>query len=114
MGEPIGDLNGKYSWLFRTALLLLPFAIMWGVYMTTTLWQVKDTMNEIHIWIAKTDANRFTAQDFQRERTLLMQHHMPPQWVREKLISLNTELKRQQVQIDRLEGHDDGRGYNGD
>lgn len=121
-GSRVGELNGKWSLLFRAALTALPIivsgAIMWGAHIDRKLDEVSTALTNVSVWMAATEANRFTQKDWNRERNLLSKQ-MPPEWVRKELGDIETELKRLQVSIDRLEANAtgrtyDGRGYDGD
>ena len=105
MGTTVGDLNGKWSLLFRASLIMLPFAIAWGVWVTQALTQLRVDMTTSHakvdVWIATTSGNRFTIHDWNRLHG--SNPHDLPRWASERLDRLDREMRDLHERVERVE-----------
>lgn len=72
----VGEVNGLWARLFKVSLALIPFVLMWAAWVSTIVFDIRGEMLAAHSdynsWIAGTESNQFTLQDWVRERRELV------------------------------------------
>ena len=103
----VGELNGKWSILFRVSLVLMPFLVAWAAFVTRAVYDIRQDMAASHaryeVWMARTEGNRFTQSDWAVSLKQL-NDDMPPRWVRDALKRHERQIEKMHEKIDKLEG----------
>lgn len=112
----IGELNGKWTLLFRTlmagALFVLPFLVGLQVWFVTTIYSIQISQEKLRGSVAQLAAvgPRYTRDMAlhdnmeMRDRVLkTFKDDYPPAWLRDEVRKISANLTAIQVRVERLE-----------
>ena len=103
-GQRVGDLNGKWAFMFKTGVVILPIInacfIPWAIWVTTTLWDcsaaIKDgdkIVDRIELICKEHQADMaFMRSEFKEVDQRL--DGQPPDIWKQKIASIESDLRR--------------------
>lgn len=87
--KTIGQLNGPWAFLQKFMLLLFPLVIAWGVWTTTSIFQLRADLQAVH----ELDLRLLRLESLK----------IPPVWFEQKVTDLQSDVTCLKATVQRLE-----------
>lgn len=103
-GQRVGDLNGKWAFLFKTGVVILPIInacfLPWAIWVTTTLWDCSAAVRDGDKVISRIDGlcnEHKTDMEFMRASLKEMDFRfdsLPPQVWKDKITMMEADMRK--------------------